>query len=202
MDNMLENGGIGFQLHVLFYYTLFVSLDGQAAVDLWLNETYELYEVLEYLKAPGAWHSSPVAVLNQTGWYENVNVTMHEVSTEYGRCYAIHFSDYIVTAESQFFTLKLNMSRHKELFLYIHEDYDEIGQNWGFYPILPTQVVIARQGHYTISAQNNVFQPFNNKGCRSNDDYSFPMCVVKWARKRFIEMFTESNRTGEYTKNI
>ncbi len=168
----------------------------QRPLDIWLNDTYQIDDIIEHIMAPGPFETSPRIVLNQTGWYADTNVTLLEVSTVYGRCYAIHFSAYTLTSHNDFFTLKFNMSRHEELFLYFHEDYDEIGLNWGYYPILPIQIIIGRRRHYTVSVRTNLFKPYNNKGCLKTDDYSYPECVVKWARKRYVEMFKENNRTG------
>ncbi len=80
--------------------------------------------------------------------------------------------------------------------------YDEIGLNWGYYPILPTQIIIGRKRHYTISVQTNFFRSYDSKGCIKRDDYSYPECVVDWARKRYVEMFEENNRTGGLTLKL
>ncbi len=165
-------------------------------MDLWLSDTYDVGEILECLQAPGPWQSSPCVAMNHTGFYEGLNVTVHEVSSGYGRCYAIHFSSYLLTNNNMFFSIKFNMSQHRELFVYIHEDYNEVGQHWGYYPILPIQAIIARNAHYTFSVKKNQFRPFDNGGCRKEEDYSYPECVVTWTRRRYVEVFEENNKTG------
>ncbi len=120
------------------------------------------------------------------------------MSTVYGRCFAIHF-DWVIDASGQYFSVKFNMSSHPELFIYVHERHDEVGLHWGFWPINPIQHVIHGNADYTFKLRKNLFRPLDNDGCVAEEEYSYPECVVRWARNKFVNMFQEEggdNATG------
>ncbi len=151
-----------------------------------------------FAKRPGPeWDRIPETTLNRTGYYPELNSTVHEISTVYGRCYSLHFH-YDITDETEYFSIKFDMSQHQELLLYFHEDYNEVGLHWGFWPVKPTQLVLGKNVWYTVTSRRDKFKPIVDDGekCEEEEEYSYQKCVVDWSRRTFKRMFENANISG------
>lgn len=102
---------------------------------------------------------------------------------------------------SNFYSFNLNMQSHDELILFFHERHNEIGLHWSFWPIKPNSLTIKTGDGITVTVKANQFKSLSSHiSCTSEESYSYPECVTKWARKSYKEMFKSQNKTGKTAK--
>ncbi len=168
--------------------------------EFWVNNTYDISDVVLYIKAPAThWSDGSKTTVNSTGFYEDIQATVYEVSTNYGRCYTIYF--YRQMRPEEYYTLAFDLSQHEELLVYIHEKGNEIGLHWSFWPRTPAIVPLRRRDEVSATVQKNYFTSLKSVDhCEEDETYSLPDCVTKWAKNEYKHIFEKSNRTGIKSK--
>ncbi len=168
----------------------------------WHNATYDIEDVLIGIRKPGFWHDVNETIVKGTGHYHQLNASINEVSTNYGRCYSIYLNSPLKN-EDEYYTFRFDMSYHDELQIFVHEKYAEVGLLWSFWPVEPHSFTLKDKGHVISVVQEDRYKPIKYEYVSCIDDkeksYSYPKCVRDWARQAFKDMFENNNRTGKVT---
>ncbi len=120
------------------------------------------------------------------------------VHTAYGRCYSVYFDEFVVS-NVDYYTLNFSLAGVTEMTLYVHEEHDEVGLLWSFWPIDPLAFNIKKKQQMQLIVQKNSFIPRLTQTaftCNNAEDYSYPKCVTDWLRRQYLDLFAEHNKTG------
>ncbi len=161
-----------------------------------MNETYDVGEVLAAITHPlTGWVQEKETRINRTGRHRDLRAEIHEMGTNYGRCYTLYFDWRMMSTD--FYSLLFDLSAHERMLLYFHERGDEVGLNWGFWPRIPVTAEVRRGDVVTVTVTRNYFMALRSvSSCEESEDYSYPDCVMRWARDRYRELFKIRNGTG------
>ncbi len=153
-------------------------------------------DIISFIKHPGPWHEVNKTELNGPGNYSEIRTIVSEVSTNYGRCYSFYL-DWPMSG-NDFYSFGFNMSKHDELILFIHQRQNEVGLNWGYWPVSPFSIVVKKKDEIMLTVQRNFFKTLKSLvHCEEDEDYSYPSCVMAWAKAEYGRMFKRYNKTGK-----
>ncbi len=171
----------------------------------WYNGTYDISDMLYSIREPGLWDQTNETIINNTGYYKNINVDIKTVHGAYGRCYSIYLLN-TLQAEGDYYAIRINMSVVNELTIYVHEPYNEVGLLWSFWPVDPVTFSIRSKGQIQLTIQKDTYTPRITHSmfpCNSDNDYSYPKCVTDWLKREYVNLFIKHNKTSKLpTENI
>ncbi len=165
----------------------------------WLNETYNIDDVIQNIRKPGPWRDTNATTINRTGYYDDLNLDIKTVESPYGRCYSLYFHNSL-SSEDQFYGITINTTQVPEMTFYIHEKFNEVGLLWSYWPIDPETITVKEKDQFIVEIQKNTYTPRDSNSiisCKSEDNYSYPDCVTRWIRRKYLETFVQNNKTGE-----
>ncbi len=154
---------------------------------------YDILHSAYYTSAANPQHflHVPITGIGETA---ELNMIIAEVSTVYGRCYMtkmmwrMRHNDYLLLA--------LNLSIPERLQVFVHEEFNEIGLNNGFWPINPPSFTLTHQDVATVVLKKrlHIYQQKQNDDlvCTKQKNYSYPKCVVDWARETYKNLWNNS----------
>ncbi len=108
-----------------------------------------------------------------------------------GRCYVLQF-DFLLHPPS-FIGIYFNLTEVGRLAINAHNRYNEIGHNYGYWPIKPTTFVLDKQDVQVYLEYTKVIEVHKRnegtKECLEQDGYDHSKCVTDWARTKFKAMW-------------
>ncbi len=166
----------------------------------WHNETYNIGEVVQSIRRPGLWKETNEINITRPGFYKELSINITTIHSPYGRCYAIYFYNTLKSVD-EFYALKINTATVSKVTIYLHESHNEIGLLWSYWPINPVTVELADRDQFIVTSQKNTYTPRVSKSmlpCNNDEEYSYPKCVTKWLRRKYIDMFAQLNKTSKF----
>ncbi len=163
---------------------------------LWHHaHTYDLNETLIDVIAP--FYGEKVLVNGSDlvpTKHDKLGITIREVAIFHGRCYTIDFDWKLKPRE--YFTLYFNLTvlDDKQMVLFFHERHNEIGLNYGYWPVKPLSVRLRPGDEASLYIKKEFcITHSGEEKCEKEEGYSYPKCVLDWARNSY----ENSNKTGE-----
>ena len=155
----------------------------ETLISFWNNSTYAIDEIFHGLKM---WSSGIEVALEREkiklGFIPEINATINEVSTVYGRCYTIQ--SHVKFASASYLKLFINMSSREKVLLYFHEEYAEIGLFFLYWPVSVSSRTIIKDTNSDNLLKLTVNKKIKN--CISDEEYSKPKCVFNWAKQAYL----------------
>ncbi len=135
--------------------------------------------------------------ITDIGEISNLKLTITEVSIDYGRCYTLNIRWQM--KHKDYFTLFFNLSIPQKMVIFIHEEFNEMGLNYGFWPTKPVSFTIKRGEviNAVFKRRFHIYKYMNeNLECSKEKTYSYPKCALNWARESYKNLWNGS-QTGK-----
>ncbi len=160
----------------------------------WHNETYEIQDIVTGVR-PDYARMRNLTPITGAGPYDHIRMNISEMSTNYGKCYTFHFGRPL--GEGDFYAIHFDLTRHDSILVYLHEEGNEVGLNWSFWPISPSSLAVRRGQQHTVLCRRGTMakRVHDVVPCEDKEGHSYPGCITQWARKRYKSLFT--NGTGK-----
>ena len=173
-------------------------------LEIWHNNTFDIKEVLQRVSFSCSGPGDPDCLsvhVERPGIIESLDLTIEELSMEYGRCYVVKSSRMMRPADA--FMFFFNLSLVKEQTLFFHEEHNEIGLNMGFWPVMPPSHLLEPGDVVNLGLQKQLHLKHKGKhdDCSKDSEYSYPKCVADWAKSQFRSLWKD-NPKGKETLNL
>ena len=160
-------------------------------LSFWHNSTYSINDIVPRVKK---WElSGSVETAVKVGFNPEINATIHEVSTVYGRCYSFHFHSNF--SASDYVSLHINFAHREYLHLLFHEPFAEIGHNFNYWATSVASRRMNRNKWSDTSLHLTVRKRIHN--CVPDIDYNRPKCIFEWAEKAYLNNTCKNSTARE-----